>query len=243
MKNLEARLAGAIRHYWRTRLAQKKRQGAKTGDADRGNRAAVTGGAQLDGFVKLIGEVLAENGIPGVAIHKKKTSLPGYFRPTKEWDIVVTLKGQLIATIEFKSQAGPSYGNNFNNRVEEALGSATDLWKAYEKGAFRASRRPWLGYFFLLEEDTRSTSPVSLTETHFPVFPEFRGASYRDRYRLFCERLMREGLYDSTCFLMSDRAKGRRGNFSEPSEDLSFRNFIASLVGKAVASNHQRKQP
>jgi hypothetical protein len=37
------------------------------------------------------------------------------------------LKGSLVATVEVKSQVG-SFGNNFNNRVEEAIGSATDFW-------------------------------------------------------------------------------------------------------------------
>ena len=42
-------------------------------------------------------------------------TLPGYFRPTKLWDLLVTYKGQLIAAIELKSHVGPSFGNNFNN--------------------------------------------------------------------------------------------------------------------------------
>jgi hypothetical protein len=41
--------------------------------------------------------------------------LPGYFRPTKEWDLLVILDGNLLASIEFKSQIGPSFGNNYNN--------------------------------------------------------------------------------------------------------------------------------
>jgi hypothetical protein len=45
--------------------------------------------------------------------------------------------------MEFKSQIGPSFGNNFNNRTEEALGSATDIWAAYREGAFKPSSRPF----------------------------------------------------------------------------------------------------
>ena len=62
--------------------------------------------------------------------------LPGFFRPTKEWDIVVVSDNNLIAAIELKSQIGPSFGNNFNNRTEEALGTAMDIWTAYREGAF-----------------------------------------------------------------------------------------------------------
>ena len=39
--------------------------------------------------------------------------------------------GRLLAVIELKSQVGPSFGNNFNNRTEEAIGSAVDFWTAY----------------------------------------------------------------------------------------------------------------
>jgi hypothetical protein len=100
-----------------------------------------------------------------------------------------------MASIEFKSQIG-SFGNNYNNRTEEALGSATDLWTAYREGAFKESPRPWLGYFMLLEEAPGSITPVGVAEPHFPVFQEFRNASYSRRYELFCQKLVRERLYD-----------------------------------------------
>ncbi|MBI2312710.1 MAG: PaeR7I family type II restriction endonuclease [Betaproteobacteria bacterium] len=239
-KPLDKRLAEAVRHYWKTRLAQDKRQGARAGRKDQGNRAAVTGGAQLDGFVKLMRALLAESGIPDATIHTQQTVIPGFFRPTKEWDLVAVVDGNLFAGIEFKSQAGPSYGNNFNNRVEEALGSATDLWIAYREGAFKPSQRPWLGYFMLLEDEPRSTSPVSVQEPHFKVFEEFRDASYAKRYQLFCERLVRERLYDATCFLLSDRKGGLKGSYSEPAEELNFRNFAISLTARAEAYVRQR---
>ena len=57
---------------------------------------------------------------------RSELSVPGYFRPTKMWDILIMDKDVLIGVIEFKSQVG-SLGNNFNNRCEEALGNATDF--------------------------------------------------------------------------------------------------------------------
>jgi hypothetical protein len=140
-----------------------------------------------------------------------------------------------LASIEFKSQVGPSFGNNYNNRTEEALGSATDLWTAFREGVFSPSPRPWLGYFMLLEDEPRSTSPVEVAEPHFNVREEFRGASYAKRYELFCQKLVREGLYDAACFMMSDRIRGPRGQFKEPSPELSLANFVASLTGRAIA--------
>jgi hypothetical protein len=77
--------------------------------------------------------------LPDVTISKHETVLPGYFRPAKEWDLLVISKNNLIASIEIKSQVGPSFGNNFNNRVEEALGNACDIWTAYREGIFKPS--------------------------------------------------------------------------------------------------------
>lgn len=89
----------------------------------------------------------------------------------------MVVEGTLLASIEFKSQVGPSFGNNYNNRTEEALGSATDIWAAYREGAFKPSARPWLGYLMLLEETARSMSPVRARQPHFKVFPEFKDAT------------------------------------------------------------------
>ena len=47
--------------------------------------------------------------------------------------------------VEFKSQVGPSFGNNFNNRTEEAIGNAEDIWTAYREGRFGRHRAPLLG--------------------------------------------------------------------------------------------------
>jgi hypothetical protein len=54
---------------------------------------------------------------------------------------VLVHQRELIAAMEFKSQIGHSFGNNFNNRTEEALGSATDIWAANREGAFRRGKR------------------------------------------------------------------------------------------------------
>jgi hypothetical protein len=236
MRDLQEGLARAVRHFWLTRKRQENRQGKRSGKRDQGSRSAVTGGAQMDGFVRLVSELLVESGIPDATIYRKRdVELPGFFRPTKEWDLLVVVGGQLFASIEFKSQVGPSFGNNYNNRTEEALGSATDLLTAYREGAFRDSPRPWLGYVMLLEETARSTSPVKVAEPHFPVIEEFRHASYAKRYELFCVKLVRERLYDAACFLLSDKAGGLRGEHREPNSEINFENFVSSLMGKAIA--------
>jgi hypothetical protein len=241
---LKQKVAKGVSHFWRTRDIQTAQQGKRTGMRDYGARSAVTGGRQLDGFITLIRELLVDAGLEGHSIFARgrHVVLPGYFRPTKEWDLLVIADGNLLATIEFQSQVGPSFGNNFNNRTEEALGSATDLWTAYREGAFQDSVRPWLGYFMLLEESKGSTSAVRTSSPHFEVFPEFANASYAERYEVFCIRLVRERLYDSACLLLSDRKTGKRGRYQEPNSEISFSHFAASLTGHVTAYVRLRQQ-
>ncbi len=227
-------LGQAVKYFWTVRTNQQKNQGKVTGIKDYGNRSAVTGGKHLDGFVSLFENILTEAGIPKASIYIRKTTLPGYFRPTKDWDLVVVVDDHLLASIELKTQVG-SFGNNFNNRVEEALGSSTDLLMAYREGKFKPSKKPWLGWLMLLEDSEKSKRPVKVREPHFKVFPEFKDISYAKRYELFCERMVRERLYDSTCFLMSSESDGLCGEYAEPNEELSFKNFTASLIAHAIA--------
>src|SRR5207253_65255 len=167
--------------------------------------------------------------------YDQSLELPGYFRPNKKWDFIVVVNDQLVAALESKSQVGPSFGNNFNNRTEEAMGSALDLWTAFRENAFGSATRPWIGYMFLLEDCPRSTAPVSVKEPHFKVFPEFRNSSYAKRYELFCRRLVLEKHYDKSAFLMSNPAKGLKGGYSEPAADLTFQGFANSLVAHVAA--------
>jgi hypothetical protein len=111
--NIADLTAKAVAHYWQTRAAQRKKQesGEKT---DQGLRSAVTGGAQMDKFMDLFTGIAIEAGIPVSCVFRKKAvELPGFFRPTKEWDLLIIRDRTLIAAIEAKSQVGPSFGNNF----------------------------------------------------------------------------------------------------------------------------------
>ncbi len=235
LQNLETRTKEAVAHYWRTRSAQRARQ-QQTGKLDQGSRGAVTGGAQMDGFIRLLTDLICDAGIARECLFCEKTlELPGFFRPTKEWDLVIARKGTLIAAIEAKSQVGPSFGNNFNNRTEEAMGSALDLWTAYREGAYLASPQPFLGYFFMLEDCDASNRAVRVNEPHFKVFPEFVGSSYTRRYELFCRKLVLERHYTAAAFITSQPSTGAAGEHKTPAEDLSMERFARALLGHLVA--------
>jgi hypothetical protein len=190
----------------------------------------------MSGFIDLITDLIMEAGIDRSQIfHNKCLELPGFFRPTKEWDLLVVREGQLLVALEAKSQVGPSFGNNFNNRAEEAIGSALDLWTAYREGAFNRSVRPWLGYAFLLEDCPKSRRPVGVSEPHFKVFPEFSNSSYARRYELLCRKLVRERHYNASAFLISERGPGLAGSYEEPANDLTFETYARSLFAHISA--------
>jgi Restriction endonuclease XhoI len=138
--------------------------------------------------------------------------------------------GELAAAIEFKSQVG-SFGKNFNNRIEEAIGSATDVWVAYREGRF-GTTRPWLGYFFLLEEHPESIEPVKVRSPLFDAEDVFLGASYKKRYEILCRRLLAERLYDAVCFVTS--SADPETPIHQPAKDLTFDAFVAQIRGRAA---------
>ena len=74
--------------------------------------------------------------------------------------MLVVHHGHLIAALELKSQVGPSFGNNFNNRTEEAIGTAHDLWTAYREGAFGDQAKPFVGWLMMVEDEPKSRSAV-----------------------------------------------------------------------------------
>ena len=82
-----------------------------------------------------------------------------------------------VAAVEFKSQVG-SVGKNFNNRFEEALGTAADTHAAQRKyGAF-GEVPPWLAYVFVLQESSETERMAGDSVALFPIDPQFAGLSY-----------------------------------------------------------------
>jgi hypothetical protein len=240
--DLAKHVSRAVAHYWRTRQEQSQKQ-STSGRSDQGARSAVTGGAQMDGFIGLITDLIVEAGAEKSSIFQSShLELPGFFRPTKEWDLLLVKDNQFILAIEAKSQVGPSFGNNFNNRTEEAMGSALDLWTAYREGAYNKTIKPWLGYIFLLEDCPESRKPVRVQEPHFKVFPEFVNASYGKRYELFCRKLVRERHYNVAAFLMSNKTDGLKGRHAEPADDLTFEIFARSLIAQVTAFGASKKR-
>jgi hypothetical protein len=234
--DFEEKTKDAVKAFWHCRNAATQKQ-KESGKNDQGERAGVTAGKNMDGFIELILDIIHANGLALAEIYQKRTvlTLPGFFRPTKLWDLLVIYKGELIAAVELKSQVGPSFGNNFNNRAEEAIGTAHDLWTAYRDGAFGNQPRPFIGWLMLVEDTNKSRSPVRDSSPHFPVFAEFNGTSYLQRYDLLCKKLTREQLYTIASVIASPRNALSTGKFSELSNMTGIKTFVTSLAGHIAA--------
>jgi Restriction endonuclease XhoI. len=218
-----------VQYYYETLSGQAVEQ-RESSETARGRRAAVLGGRQMDGFAGLVEDVLVDRGVPREAVvHDYQATLPGFYRHEKEWDTAVVYENQLLAAIEYKSQ-GSSIGNNLNNRAEEAIGTTTDLYEAYEEGLFAPSPPPWVGYLMLMVDDEESRAEPRLREPNFPVDGEFRDASYVDRMELLCLRMLRQRLVDGSAFVLSNEAVGIRGEYTQPNEELRVQRFLDSLA-------------
>jgi hypothetical protein len=235
LTGLDGRISIAIQHFWNTRSNQISKQ-TLFGSKDAGNRGAATGGKQMDGFIALANQLLAIVGVENTCIHcNSRLELPGFFRPTKKWDLLIVRNGKLLVVLELKSHVG-SFGNNVNNRTEEALGSALDVWTAYREGTYRDSSRPWLGYLMLLEDCDKTRTPTRSKAPHFPIRPEFVNATYARRYELLCRKLVLERQYDAAAFLMSNSIAGVSGQYLEPAEDLTLFSFFRSMLHHTLAN-------
>lgn len=204
-------IATAIKAFWKT----KKKQGN------------VLAGKQLDAFLTLLTKVAINAGVPSDCIYLKNNHIPGYYRATKDWDlIIVSPKKNLVVAIELKSQVG-SYGNNLNNRTEESLGSSDDFWTAFREKTFTCNQSPWLGYLMVVGKDKNSTHKVKVNEPHFPVRPEFKDATYLDRYSILCQRLVLEHRYNAVALVATED----KNHYENLADNISIETFINSLRG------------
>ena len=228
--SFDARLRQAVRAFWAglASAADKQRAGGRT---DQGNRGMVTSGKTMDSLRNMIIDVIKRTGPKGLIVHRDKSLVvfPGFFRPTKQWDVLAVHNGRLLVAVELKSPCGPSFGNNANNRCEEALGSAYDFRKAQSEGLFGPGATPFLGYFILVEDADGSREPVASKSSHFATDPCFKSSSYQRRMQLMCERMMQQQLYACASVLTAPNSPESE-DYAHLSAHTSFRNLLTRLA-------------
>lgn len=153
----------------------------------------------------------------------------GYFRSAKSWDIVCRdPDGRPRICVEFKSQVD-SYGNNENNRYEEALGSGLDVRARY-------GGRAALGFVLVICDEEATRKP---TRDRPQTDAVFKGTSHIDRRLIFAERIVEfelgtGSLYNAAAVLMV----GRDGAVRHPANaDLRIANFPDKLARAAEQMN------
>jgi type II restriction enzyme len=224
------KVVAAVAAYWQVRREQAERSQA-AGVVNTGLRSEVTGGRHLDALELLLVSVLIDAGIPASMIEVKRRPVPGYFRRDKSWDIVVTVHDRVLAIIELKSIVGENPGQNFNNRTDEALGQAMDIWKAVERGIIDSPLRPWLGYFMLIEDNDAWNRVTAVRSAVWPSDPTFDGTSASDRAAIFFDRMVRERLLDAACVVMASRSTGE---VRYKQDNLGFQAFAAAIYGRCL---------
>ena len=235
LNGYENRVSEAVKSFWEIR-----------------EREGVRAGKTLDAFASLLSWVVHNNGLPDATVLTgRKAQLPGFFRPTKSWDVLILDDDTLIAAIELKSIAD-SFGKNANNRNEEALGSGIDIKEAFEENAFEGLTRLFTGYLILVEDCQETLSSVQIQIKHFRAmeefmlqpetreeayvrnskgeFPAVAGVSYMDRFDILCRRLMQKNLYSATAVIKSPRTAINDGEYGSVSRDTSIKAFLASLA-------------
>jgi hypothetical protein len=207
----DTEIALAVKDFWDSRLG-----GTQSAKHDKA-------------FLKLIADELGELGWPAHVSQRASDPgalVAGHFRDAKSWDIVCRDSNmQPRICIEFKSQVD-SYGNNENNRYEEALGSGLDV---RAKQGWRTA----LGFVLVIcdEPATRVVKRDRLPD----LDPAFAKTSHIDRRKVFAERIIEyrlngNPLYDAAALLFVER----NGSFTHPeNKDLWLVNFPDKLVRAA----------
>lgn len=225
-----ARIDDALLAFWTGRDEQVARQRA-SGRIDAGTRGAVTGGGHLDEIARLLADVAVAAGAdPTQTAYSggpsaRRTVLPGYYRPTKSWDLVVWESDTPIVVVELKSQVG-SFGNNANNRVEESLGNPVDLRGAADARLIRG--RPWTGYAYVIE-DCPASRRASRERTDVRVDAAFRDWTYVSRVGILCARMAEMGDYDATWAVATERPPAFGWSEPEPTS-AGFIGFAMSMT-------------
>lgn len=239
----DAHVLRAVKSFWNVR----KTKGVRSGKT-------------LDGFVELISWIVHASGLPNAVVYTSRldAQLPGFFRPSKSWDIVVINDGKLVAAIELKSIAD-SFGKNSNNRNEEALGSGIDIKEAIAENVFEEHTRIFTGYLILVEDCPSTKANVKIQMRYFRAMKDFLaipnswdevyvkskkgkfadidGVSYMKRFDILCTRLMQKGLYSAAAVITSPREAIADGTYGHVSNQTSIKAFLASLAAHVEATS------
>lgn len=141
--------------------------------------------------------------------------IPGYYRRSKNWDVVATYKGHLVALVELKSQVG-SEGNNGNNRIEEALGNVYDASTAQELNEAFGTLPIWTAFCIAFGSSPADAKPSRAPRSLFPLDPIFDNMTYPRQWEIAVERFVQTGAYSAGWMLTTWVDQNADVRFVEP---------------------------
>ena len=109
------------------------------------------------------------------------------------------------------------------------------MWAAFREGEFGEQAKLYVGWLMVVEDCPKSAAPVGESSAHFPIFPDFRDASYIQRYNALCRKLMQKQLYTLACILTSPRTAVTTGEYAELPEMMGLRTFVTEFAGHVAA--------
>ena len=76
---------------------------------------------------------------------------PGYYRPEKQWDLIVVVDGKLLVAVRAEVASWAKFRQQLNNRAGKRRSAMPrDIWTADRQGLLGVCQAPFLGYLFLL---------------------------------------------------------------------------------------------
>lgn len=201
------------------------------GGHDQGERSKLTSGKHLDPLASVIRDDLISKGYSpkDVVFGGKSSTLPGWFRPAKDWDMLAFYGDDLLAAIELKS-INSSFGNNANNRTEEALGSSVDVSHAIKNELISYQGvPPCLGYVLVIRSCEKSRKVCQNRTAVYPVDNVFDNTSYLDRLTIMCRRMLAERIYQAVWVVYVD---DEERIVYEPDIALSYDKFIETIAAQ-----------
>lgn len=183
----------------------------------------------MDDFAHAIQGIFEAEGIRREFVRiGRGLTIPGYFRPTKDWDVVVCNGRELGALVELKSQVG-SLGKNFNNRAEEAIGNAKDVRVAFTNGLL-GTEAPFVAFLMVMEDCDDLVVSRKTRSEFFTTDPALTDTPFSVRWQRLLSRLVREQLYDAACLLPTTRDTIER---VQVDDEVGLDRFLARLVARA----------
>jgi hypothetical protein len=188
---------------------------AASGKSDTGAQAR--NAKHMQSLAMFVRQMFIDAGLPEADV-TVDSIVPGYYRRSKNWDVVATHKGHLVGVVELKSQAS-SPGNNANNRIEEAIGSAVDAKAVQElTGAF-GNLGVWAAWCMTFNRDCESGNPIRRQKgrLRFPLNDSaFDDMTYATQYAKAVERFIAQKVYDAGWMLMTWVNNDRTIGYDEP---------------------------